>query len=353
MYSINLHPQEPMIEASALLALIDLWRHDREMALPSQTVDGYVQKLVYFQRWWSDVGEAEGWILKRSTLARFGRWLAMDARTKFDKPLSYHSTNDVLRRLGQVFRWAYQTDRIPVDLSLWLPAAQGSAPLRKALDLPLLDRLFAAAELGACPDRDQVVLAVFIGTGVRRAEAAALDASDVTIYADMSGLMTVRKAKKVRGRIVQGRVVAFDAATGQFLRPWVDAIDPGSPLFPRVKPGYELEGNVYSNTERLSTQGLYRIVNRCAAEAGITKEQLKGPHDLRRLFATTFARYRRGESHGQLLSMQLGHSSFAATVRNGYSLQDIEDVREVMFSPMALIRTGAPVQSGVTGENTQ
>ena len=132
-------------------------------------------------------------------LAQFNRWLTDTARTKRGEPLSYHTRNDVLRRMKQMLRWAKSTGRIPVDLSDWIPAAEGSAPLRVAPDMAAVEQLIAAAASRSGP-RDMAILAVFLGTGMRRAEASALDVTDVTLYADLSGTLAIRKAKKVRGR---------------------------------------------------------------------------------------------------------------------------------------------------------
>lgn len=324
-YEIDMNPDEPTLRAPLLSQLIDVWLTECSTKLPMSTVEGYRLKVVYFQRWWAGAGPSVDWEFKADVLGEFNAWLANEARTRFGKPLSFNTQKDVLRRLRQAWLWAYQTRRLPIAIAEWIPEPIGSAPLRVAVEVERLVALFDAALSGPDPARDRVLLAVLIGTGLRRAEASGLDASDVTVYADLSGKITVRRAKKVRGRTVHGRIVAFDAATGALVRSWLDMLSPGSPLFPSTRGG------------RLSPQGIYKVVRRCGEAAGITKEQLKGPHDLRRLFATTFARYRRGESHGQLLSMQLGHSSFAATVRNGYSLQDIEDVRGAMISPMTLI----------------
>ena len=84
--------------------------------------------------------------------------------------------------------------------------------------------------------RDMAIFAVLLGTGIRRAEASGLDVTDVTMYADLSGTLAIRKAKKVRNRTVQARMVAFDAATGHYLAAWLDHLPAGRtalPYFPR------------------------------------------------------------------------------------------------------------------------
>jgi integrase len=327
MYQINLQPQEQQLEGSALLQLIEQWLDDQRLHLPPTTVDGYAVKLHYFVQWWERCGGAQGWKISRGTLAAFNRWLTDEARTKRGDYLSYHTRNDVLRRMKQMLRWAKAFDRIPVDLSDWVPTAEGSAPLRVAPDMDAVERLVAAAE--AAGPRDAAILAVFLGTGVRRAEAAGLDVTDVTLFADLSGTLVVRRAKKVKNRVVQSRLVAFDAATGHYLSRWLDHLPPAGPLFP--------SSHVDRDGERLTPQGVYKVVRRIIYDAGL-EHVIQGPHDLRRLFATTFARHRRGAGYDSLLSRQLGHSAYAMTAH--YVLADVRDIADNLVTPLSLIGRG-------------
>lgn len=321
MYNITLHPDEPWVHAERLSALLDVWLNDCAGRLPAATVEGYAHKIAYVCAWWNEVGAVHDWRLTRARLLALDSWLVSHARTRHNEPLGYNTRKDVLRRLKQALRWSYDTSRLPVDVSAWVPAPSGSAPLRTVPDAHALTRLFDAAYAGPYPLRDATVLAVLIGTGVRRAELAGLDAQDVTIHADLSGTIAVRHAKRVRGRDVHARLVAFEPETGAYLRRWLDGLPSlDGALFPVGKHG------------RIAAQTVYRIVKRCADASGVN---VQGPHDLRRIFATTFARYRQDAGH--LLSLQMGHTSYGQTVRNGYVLQDAEDVRAVLVSPMRFI----------------
>lgn len=324
MYRINLKPREQELEGSELSALIDLWLADLRTRLPLSTVDGYEIKIAYFRDWWRQCGPALGWSLNRSALAKFNRWLTDDAMTKQGKCLSYHTRNDVVRRLRQLFRWGLDREYLPIDVTPWLPAVEGSAPLRVAPDLSAVERLIEAGQRSG--PRDMALLAVFLGTGIRRAEAAGLDVSDVVLYADQSGTLTIRHAKRVRKREVQARVVAFDSATGYYLADWLNQCTASGPLFPTShidRPG-----------ERLTPQGVYKVIKRLVSEAGLSAI-VQGPHDLRRLFATTFARHRKGAGSDSLLSRQMGHSASGMTAR--YMLFGAEDLRAEIISPIALL----------------
>lgn len=170
------------------------------------------------------------------------------------------------------------------------------------------------------------MLAILLGTGVRRAECSSINIEWVQVNADGSGEFQV-EAKRVSQREVHQRLVAFDRSTGKYLIAYLDTllVNKGA-LFPSGRTG-----------KRLQPIGIYKVVKRLIRLADLG-DQIQGPHDLRRNFSTYYSRNRRGESHGQLLSKQLGHSSYRMTA--AYSLQDVEDVREVLISPFALLEAG-------------
>ena len=340
MYRINLQPQEPELEGGDLLQLIDCWIADLATRLPAATVDGYTVKLHYFVQWWDVSGARYQWKVSRQTLTQFNRWLTDTARTRGGEPLSYHTRNDVLRRMKQMLRWAKSTDRVPVDLSDWIPAVEGSAPLRVAPDMAAVEKLIETGQ--ASGPRDMAILAVLLGTGIRRAEASGLDVTDITLYADLSGTLAIHKAKKVRNRTVQARLVAFDTTTGHYLAAWLDHLPPAGPYFP--------SSHVDREGDRLTPAGIYKVVRRIIADAGLS-EVIQGPHDLRRLFATTFARHRRGAAYDDLLSRQLGHSAYSMT--RHYVLTDVGDIRANLISPLSLASGVQPGLGCTPGETKE
>lgn len=321
-YSINLEPANECLDGRQLDRLIRLWleRLGRRSDLSAATVTGYANRVAYFQQWWADVGPWCGYELTRDKLAQFASWLAT-VETQYRKPLSYNSRRDVLRRLKQCLKWAFDNEYLNRDITPWLPSADGAAPLRERATLEELAALMRAAGRSGCPVRDQAYVALLIGTGLRKMEAVNLDVGDIRMDADESGTATVRKAKKVKGRTVQGRVVAFDGWTGHYLAKLLDTLPADGPLF--CTP----EG-----TRRIGEMAAYRVVKRAIERAGL-KGRIQGPHDLRRNFATWFAKEHRGEMHARLLSKQLGHARFVQT--DQYILHDADDLSEVIRSPLA------------------
>lgn len=333
-HSINLEPAQEVLDGRQLIDLIHLWLEKTRLRpdVSDHTVTGYANRVAYFCDWWTEVGPWCNWELTRDKLGQFGDWL-VTVNSQYRKPLEYNSRKDTLRRLKQCFRWAFDNDYLSRDITPWIPAAVGSAPLRERATLDELAALMVAAGQSGCPVRDQALVAIYVGTGLRKMEAANLDIQDIRMDADLSGTAIVRKAKKVKGRDVQSRVVAFDRWTGFYLAALMDtyAVQSG-PLF-RVMSG-----------KRLTPMSAYRAVKIAIERAGLA-DKIEGPHDLRRNFATWFSKTHRGELHGRLLSKQLGHSGFAMT--DHYILHDADDLMEVIKSPLADHPLTAPEKSTV------
>ncbi len=324
MDSIRLDPDRPALDARQLDALIELWLQNRRRRLAAKTAADYADKIRYFREWWKQEGPIADWQLTEETLLDFNKHLSQRI-SRFGQPLAYNTRKDALRRLKQVFLWAYQKNYVTNDYSKFVPAPEGSAPLRIVAPLDYLRRLIDATALSSTPTRDRAILAILLGTGVRRSECASINVEWVRINADGSGELQV-EAKRVTNREVHRRAVAFDASTGKFIRAHMDTlIYETGPLFGSQRP----------EQPRLTPVGVYRVIKKLIKLAGLTG-QIEGPHDLRRYFATYYSRHRRGEVHGQLLSRQLGHSTYRMTAK--YTLQDVEDIRETMISPFTLLQ---------------
>jgi integrase len=329
--SINLDPPEPTLYAKALDALIELWLDAALNSASPETVKGYRYKIAYFRRWWAEVGPAVQWQLTKRLLIEFELWLRTVEGDRVTK-LSYHSRNDVMRRVAAMFTWAAQNEYTARDYGDWLPVVTGSPPKRRAARLDELERLFEVARTY----RDRCILALLIGTGIRRSECASLQVEMVRLYADGSGVATVI-GKRTRANKTGEREVAIDIATGYHVRLHLDFCRyPDGPLF-RSHYGTRIG-------KALRPQGIYNVVKRCLRRAGL--HHIVGPHDLRRAFATHMARLHRDETHADLLRRQMGHSSYKMTAT--YTLLEIEDIRDDFVSPLHWVAPGDGQPRGVT-----
>lgn len=319
---INLQPAEEILDGRQLNDLIGLWleHHAARPDVTAHTLEGYTNRIAFFVRWWAAAGPRCKWELTRKKMHAFGKWLET-AETQYGRQLEYNSQQDILKRLRQCFKWAYDHEYLTRDITPWVPMAVGSAPLRQRATLDELAALMAAAGRSGHPIRDQALVAVYVGTGLRKMEAAGLDIEDIHMDADHAGTALVRKAKRVKGRDVQARMIAFDRWTGSYLAALLDTYpEQKGPLF-RTRAG-----------QRLTAMAAYRVVKIAIERAGLAGK-IEGPHDLRRNFATWFSKTHRGEMYGRLLSKQLGHSAFAMT--DHYILHDADDLKEAITSPLA------------------
>lgn len=325
-YQINLQPQVDTLDARLLPALIALWLDDIAATATPITHDSYCIQIAPVLRWLARGAHSA---LDVQALRECARWLATAPAVRTGRPLGWHAQNDSLRRLRQCLRWAHARGSIPVDCSVWVPAPAGDKPtVRRRARLADLNLLMATARKSPAGERDVALIAMLIGTGMRRGEAVALDIEDVLLDADHSGIVTVRNAKRVAGRMVQGRVVAVDSWTGRYLGRWLGMRPAAGPLWVQMAANRRQ----YSDA-RLSARHVTRIVADTAEAAGIG-DLIQGPHDLRRHFATWFAsQHLDNPLAGRLLSKQLGHSRFSMTDK--YILDDQEELRDVIRSPLA------------------
>jgi integrase len=324
MGTIQLQPAEQVLDACNLEALIELWLEDCAVKRPPATVAGYYYKILYWSQWWQAQGAALDWRLRRRDVERFARELDVVTSQRTGETLSYNTRRDVLRRLRQMFHWAYLANHTgDCDYSHWVPALEGAAPKRKPASLEHLRRLFDAASSSPDRLRDQAILALLIGTGIRRGECASLTVDLTQIHADGSGVAVVA-GKRTRANADGVREVAFDPVTGAYLRAYLDTY--GLRSGPLWQSQYG---------KALGVVAIYRVVKRCIKRAGL-EEALQGCHDLRRAFATHYSRLHQGQDHADLLRRQMGHANYRQTTE--YNLMDAEDIRGRLVSPMSLIQ---------------
>jgi site-specific recombinase XerD len=326
--SIRREPSVPALDAADLNWLIGQYISWQRTQLDNQqTVDCYACKLRWFTDWWEEEGPRQEWLLRQSDLEAFERYLraAISSRTK--RKLAWHSRNDVMRRLREMFHWACDKDYTEKDYADWVPRADGGPPKRRAAGVTALTRLLLEAGYSPLATRDRAMIAMFIGMGLRRGEVVNLNIEDVVIEADLSGYARV-VGKKTRANPTGQRDAAFDAATGKIITAHLDAMHYRfGPLFRGL------------NNMRLSAQGVYRRVKRLIERAGL-EDEIQACHDLRRAFATYYARQRRGSDSADRLRRQLGHASYGQTTE--YQLLDVDDIRRDLVSPVAFVVDDLP-----------
>ena len=127
--------------------------------------------------------------------------------------------------------------------------------------------------------RDAALVAVMLGAGLRRFEVVALDLADYRPPSERAAVpyLVVREGK---GR--QYAEVPMPRDAGRAVEDWIAARGRAEgPLFPSCQG----RGRELAPGSRLTTAGLYQILARRAAQAGIAAT---APHDLRRTMITHF-----------------------------------------------------------------
>jgi integrase/recombinase XerD len=163
--------------------------------------------------------------------------------------------------------------------------------------------------------RDQAVLAVMIGTGLRRAEVAALAWEQIQ---QRDGRWAIINLEGKRGRI---RSVGIPAWVKMTLDRWAEAagVRRGR-IFRALNKDGRLAGQVKTKGGRrtdgnLTAQAIYNIVGEYVTAAGFitaTGEPALAAHDLRR---TAAALALRGGADLRQIQQMLGHASITTTER--------------------------------------
>lgn len=319
MSEINLNPVEDYLKAQHLNALVEQWVLLLDV-LPD-TRASYRNKIAHFTRWWDNVGPAHDWRLTKTLLREFEIHLRGALTKRFGRPMAYSHRHAIVWTVRMMFKWAAATERTVKNYSEWVPWPTGDTPPRKSATPGQLARLMLAAAESPQPLRDQTLLAFFIGTGCRRGEATALNVEDLTILADGSGTAQVT-GKRTPANETGRHAVAFDASTGKWLIRYMDEmVITSGPLW------------LGQWGEPMSVQGVYLVVKRAVARAGLTGI-IRGCHDLRRAFATILGRMH-PDSPGwaDMIRRQLGHKHYSMTAH--YTLIEVDDIRDMIVTPLS------------------
>ena len=232
-------------------------------------------------------------------------------RTKLQEPVAVGepapapaTVNIKLAAVRGVLNAAWELEQINTDRMLrmkkTLKSVRGSRlPAGRAVAPGEVNALFRATADGTpIGARDAAMLALLIGGGLRRAEAAAVRTADVE--PDENGL-TIR----VLGKGGKERQVYADNGGGLAIADWlkVRGSEPG-PLLCRV----DKTGRVSPRSDMTPAAIRLRLVRRCE-QAGIKPAT---PHDLRRTFVSELL-----DAGQDIASVQrlVGHANVATTIR--------------------------------------
>lgn len=267
-------------------------------SLSPHTVAAYASDVRGFADWAGRGGIRRPEQVKRNTLRRY---------------LGYLSTRQYARRsvtrkaaaLRRYFRWLVRTGRLTSDPTAGVHATGGEGRLPRVLDRRDLDSLLDGPLSEGEPEwrrrRDDAVLEVLYGSGLRVSELCGLDVTSIDL--DRAAVVVWGKGAKQR------RVPLSDPARAA-LRAWLaarhDVLPAGAEASITVAAGSDsaaLFGN--ERGKRLTPRDVRRIIDRRSASP-------THPHALRHSFATHLL-----DGGADLRAVQelLGHADVATTQR--------------------------------------
>ncbi|MBK9386515.1 MAG: tyrosine-type recombinase/integrase [Planctomycetes bacterium] len=255
------------------------------------TIKQYSRHLRLFSSWLAANGipdELDG--ITTQTIALFLTSL-MARQTAAGATKLATSTNALRTSVRVFFQFCELASYVQRSPGMLVRRARCGEPPPRALCDVEVERLLAAASKGE--ERDELLVRLLLGTGLRLGEALALEVGDIDLR---RGTIAVRTAKGDRPR------VAFvPAELGARLAEWTR--DREGRLFP------------------ISGRHAQRVIGRMAREAGVTASA----HCLRHTVATRV--YARTGDLG-VVQRVLGHASVATTVR--YARAEESAVRRAM-----------------------
>jgi integrase/recombinase XerC len=262
-------------------------------ASSEHTVSAYRIDVRDFARWAERGGVESPELVERMLLRR---WVAFLTTRRFAK-------RTIARKVAAIrkyFRWLHRTGVLAADPSASLRAPSGEARLPRVLSSGELGHLLDAAPADDEPEwrrrRDDAVLEILYGSGVRVSELCGLDVGDVSRG---TGVSNVNATVTVLGKGSKERVVPLSEPARDAVRGWLavrhDVVpaDAGSALF----------GN--ERGHRLTPRDVRRIIDRRSSSP-------THPHALRHTFATHLL-----DGGADLRAVQefLGHADVATTQR--------------------------------------
>ena len=257
-------------------------------AAPS-TVDAYRRDLAAFFTWAERLGTSSPGEVQRTTVRRYLAYLATRGFAR----------RTIARRastLRRYFGWARRVGAVANDPTAGLSAPRGEARLPRVLHpdelRSLLDEPASAGPYGARDLRDTALLELLYGSGLRVAEASALDVDDLDL---------AQGRVRVWGKGGKQRVVPLSEPAADALRRWL--ADGRRELATEASPGAALFLNLRGR--RMTPRDARRVLDRRAVAP-------THPHALRHTFATHLLD---GGADLRVVQELLGHADLATTQR--------------------------------------
>ena len=253
------------------------------------TVEAYGRDLAAFVTWAERLGLSSPDDVQRTTIRRYLAFLATRGFAR----------RTIARRasaLRRYFGWARRVGAVTNDPTAGLSAPRGEARLPRVLHpdelRSLLDESGPGGPDGARDLRDTALLELLYGSGLRVAEAAALDVDDLDL---------AQRRVRVWGKGSKQRLVPLSDPAADALRRWL--ADGRRELATEASPAAAVFLN--HRGRRMTPRDARRVLDRRAAAP-------THPHALRHTFATHLLD---GGADLRVVQELLGHADLATTQR--------------------------------------
>jgi integrase/recombinase XerC len=266
---------------------VEEFTHSLTAASPA-TVEAYGRDLTAFVTWAERLGLRSPSDVQRTTVRRYLAFLATRGFAR----------RTIARRasaLRRYFGWARRVGATSSDPTAGLSAPRGEARLPRVLHPEELRSLLDAGPGGPAGGRDlrdSALLELLYGSGLRVAEAAALDVDDLDL---------ARRRVRVWGKGGKQRLVPLSDPAVDALRRWL--ADGRGELVTEASPAAAVFLN--RRGRRLTPRDARRVLDRRAVAP-------THPHALRHTFATHLLD---GGADLRVVQELLGHADLATTQR--------------------------------------
>jgi site-specific recombinase XerD len=295
------HP--PELDQVRLRGLIDEYFAALKVAGRSpRTIGWYRDNLLEFIRFAERDGRAATLRDLQAPVVR--RWLlSLQSRARRLAPSSIAGRVRTLKAFGTWVAGEFELASNPLR---GVPLPRVPEQLVPSLRDPEIIALLRAVDGSRDPERDRAIVLLLLDTGVRVSEASSLRVGDLDL---------VEGRCRVFGKGGKERLVPIGRRARKAVRRWLShrhGVRDDDPLF--TGPG----------GHRLTARGLYQLVHRLAARAGL--QTRCSPHVLRHTFARSFL-----TNGGDVFSLQriLGHSPSSMQVTRRYVDLVDDDLRAV------------------------
>jgi integrase/recombinase XerD len=288
-----------------------------ERGLSRNTLEAYRSDLLQFGEWLTRTGR-DAAVVGHSELSEFAAEIAAG---RDERPAAAPATlQRKIACLRSFYRHLRRTSVIAHDPTKNLRAPRQSRKLPQVLSRDEVAELLRQPR-GTTPAalRDRALLETMYACGLRASEAIGLEVGDVDLE---DGILSAR------GKGSKERLVPIGSSAARALELYLQR---GRPRL--VAEGWESRLFVNQRGGGLTRQGLYKIVQRHAASAGLAARM--SPHTLRHTFATHLLA---GGCDLRSLQEMLGHADIATTQL--YTHLSAERLRDVYFDAHPRARTG-------------